>query len=243
MKSKRTRMPVESSDTQGGVRIPDGQSKLRGEALAKPFGRLNKALRSEIEYLPPERLKPYARNPMKHPPEQVAQIVKSIREFGFTQPVLIDEDDMILAGHGRQLAALELKLKEIPTVRRTGFTKAQKKAYVMADNQIARTSDFDWEILADELRDLRDEEFDLDLTGFRDFEREPLLEAVFNPTKTEHTSAEEFADFRKQVVRCTTAQHATFLEAAKIAKEKLEDSKASDGECLALMAKEFLKRK
>lgn len=84
---------------------------------------------------------PYARNARTHSDEQVAQIAASIREFGFTNPVIIDEQNNIIAGHGRVLAAQKLKMKEAPCIQVTGWTDAQKKAYVIADNKLALAGD------------------------------------------------------------------------------------------------------
>lgn len=131
--------------------------------------------------MPPKKLKPYENNPMTHPPEQIDEIKASIAEFGFTVPILVDENDMILAGHGRQLAALEMGLKSVPVIRRAGLSEDQKRAYVLADNKIARNAEFDWQLVAGELTALRDAGFNLDLTGFRDFESSLLLAADWTP--------------------------------------------------------------
>jgi DNA modification methylase len=105
----------------------------------------------------------------------VAQLAASMVEFGFTNPILVDEADGILAGHGRLLAARQLGLKEVPVVRLEHLTQAQKRAYVIADNQLAATAGWDEALLAEELGWLRDERFDLDLLGFDATELERLL--------------------------------------------------------------------
>jgi ParB-like chromosome segregation protein Spo0J len=121
---------------------------------------------SNIEQIPTADLIPYARNARTHSETQVAQIAGSIQEFGFTNPVLIDADNGIIAGHGRILAAQRLKLESVPCLRLSHLTDAQKRAYVLADNRIALSSGWDEEMLANELSDLHADEFDMSLLGF-----------------------------------------------------------------------------
>lgn len=120
----------------------------------------------KLEKISIEELIPYARNSRTHSDEQIAQIAASIKEFGFTNPVLIDNDNGIIAGHGRVLAGRKLKLKEIPCIRLGHLTDAQKKAYVIADNKLALNSGWDAEMLKLELVELKDEGFNIDLIGF-----------------------------------------------------------------------------
>lgn len=112
------------------------------------------------------KLIPYARNARTHSEEQVAQIAASIREWGWTSPVLCDETGQIIAGHGRVLAARKLGLREVPVMTATGWSEAQKKAYVLADNQLAMNAGWDNDLLKLELQDLSELDFDLDLIGF-----------------------------------------------------------------------------
>lgn len=109
---------------------------------------------------------PYARNSRTHSDDQVTQIASSIKEFGFTNPVIIDEDGGIIAGHGRVMAAKKLGLKDVPCVQVSGWTEAQKKAYVIADNKLARNAGWDEKMLAVEFEELQELGFDLSLTGF-----------------------------------------------------------------------------
>ena len=111
-------------------------------------------------------LVPYARNARTHSEAQVAQIAASIREFGFTNPVLVDGERGVIAGHGRLLAARKLGLAEVPTIELAHLTEAQKRAYVLADNRLALSAGWDDDLLRIELGDLRAEGFDLALTGF-----------------------------------------------------------------------------
>lgn len=123
----------------------------------------------------PSKLKYYERNNKKHPPEQIRQLMNSIREFGFVNPVLIDENDELIAGHGRTEAAKELQLKEIPAIRLIGLTVSQKRALRISDNKIAENASWDVDALTFELEALKLEEFDLDILGFSSEELERLL--------------------------------------------------------------------
>lgn len=131
--------------------------------------------KAEIEYLGLEGLIPYARNSRTHSDEQVAQIAASIKEFGFTNPVLIDGQGSIIAGHGRVMAARRLGLDAVPCIRLSHLTEAQKRAYVIADNKLALNAGWDNEMLALELQELEEMGFDLDLTGFSTEEIEALI--------------------------------------------------------------------
>lgn len=111
-------------------------------------------------------LKPYPRNPKTHPASQIASLVAMIREFGFTQPLIVDEDDMILAGHGRRLAAIEMGLAEVPVVVLPGLSDNQKRAIVIADNKSNELGGWDQGLLILELGELKRLDYNLDLTGF-----------------------------------------------------------------------------
>ncbi len=119
----------------------------------------------ELKY-PTNKLVPYARNSRTHSDEQVAQIMASIKEFGFTNPILIGSDDVIIAGHGRLLAAQRLGMSEVPVVRLPNLTEAQRKALVIADNKLAMNAGWDEKLLALEIGELKEMDFDLDLLGF-----------------------------------------------------------------------------
>ena len=109
---------------------------------------------------------PYARNSRTHSDEQVAKIAASIKEFGFLNPVIVDGDNGIIAGHGRIMAAQKLSLEFVPTVEASHLTEAQRKAYIIADNRLALDAGWDDEMLRVELGELDDADFDLSLTGF-----------------------------------------------------------------------------
>ena len=113
---------------------------------------------------------PYINNTRTHTEEQVNQVASSIKEFGFTNPVLIDEQGGIIAGHCRVLASKKLKLKEIPCIELKHLTEAQKKAYIIADNRLAELSGWDKELLNIELESLKEFNFHLSIIGFDDFD-------------------------------------------------------------------------
>ena len=129
----------------------------------------------QVEQVPTSDLIPYARNARTHSDAQVAQIAGSIQEFGFCNPVLIDGQNGIIAGHGRVRAADRLKLQTVPCIRLDHLSDAQKRAYILADNRIALNSGWDEAMLANELQDLHADEIDLGLTGFDAGELSRLL--------------------------------------------------------------------
>jgi DNA modification methylase len=128
-----------------------------------------------IEYWPIEKLVPYARNPRTHSDAQVAQIAASIVEFGFTNPILVDSNAGIIAGHGRLLAARKLGLVQVPVVVLDHLTETQKRAYIITDNQLALNAGWDEDLLGVELAALRDADFNLDVIGFDEAELDRLL--------------------------------------------------------------------
>jgi DNA modification methylase len=120
----------------------------------------------KIEQWAIERLVPYARNARTHSSDQVAQIAASIKEWGWTTPILVDETGNIIAGHGRTMAARQLNIKEVPVMVAEGWSDTKKRAYILADNKLALNAGWDNEMLALELSELQGLDFDLDLTGF-----------------------------------------------------------------------------
>ncbi len=135
------------------------------------------AMASHIEMWVVGRLIPYARNPRTHSDAQIAQIAASIAEFGFNNPILVDTNAGIIAGHGRLLAAQKLGLEEVPVIVLDHLSEAQKRAYIIADNQLALNAGWDDETLRSELAALNEESFDLSLIGFEDEELARLLAA------------------------------------------------------------------
>lgn len=129
----------------------------------------------KIEYLPVGKLLRYAKNSRTHSDEQVEQLVNSIREFSFTNPVLIDEKNELIAGHGRLAAAEILEMDKVPAIRLSNLSEKQKKAYRIADNKLALNAGWDMQLLAEEVKALMDDDFDIDLLGFNDAELDEML--------------------------------------------------------------------
>lgn len=144
----------------------------------------------KVERWPLDKLVPYARNARTHSEAQVAQIAASIREWGWTNPVLVDEAGGVIAGHGRILAARQLGIAEAPVMVARGWSEAQKRAYVLADNKLALNAGWDDALLSIELADLGEMGFDLALTGFGDDEIAAIT-ASGNPGLTDPDDAPE----------------------------------------------------
>jgi ParB-like chromosome segregation protein Spo0J len=135
----------------------------------------------KVEQWSIDRLIPYANNARTHSAEQVAQIAASIKEWGWTTPVLVDEQGSIIAGHGRTLAANKLKMTEIPVMVAEGWSDAKKRAYIIADNKLAMNAGWDNEMLKLELGEIGELGFDLDLTGFTAEEIAALAQRASHP--------------------------------------------------------------
>lgn len=152
--------------------------------MTQSIARANTSIRQlSVVYRPTGALKPDPRNARTHPKRQIDQLVKSIREFGFTNPILVDEAGIVIAGHGRLRAANELGLAEVPTIALEGLSESRKKALRLADNKIALNAGWDLEILKLELDEIGtlDVDFDLSLTGFSSGEIDVVLKAANDP--------------------------------------------------------------
>ena len=136
----------------------------------------------KIERIAVETLLPYAKNSRTHSDEQVAQIAASIKEFGFNNPILIDKENTIIAGHGRLMAARRVGMADVPCIRLGHLTETQRKAYIIADNRLALNAGWDNELLTIELNDLLEDGFALDILGFDADELKNLLDTV-KPTE------------------------------------------------------------
>ena len=151
-----------------------------------------------IEHTPIEDLVPYAANARTHSEDQVSQIAASIKEFGFNNPVLIDVDNGIIAGHGRVMAAMKLGLDLVPTVTLDHLSDAERRAYILADNRLALNAGWDEEILASELKRL-DDEIDLSLLGFDDDELARLLDLQSDEGLTDEDEVPELPETPQSV--------------------------------------------
>jgi ParB-like chromosome segregation protein Spo0J len=138
-----------------------------------------------VVYRPVDQLIPYARNARTHSEAQVAQIAGSIREFGFTAPVLLDGENGILAGHGRVLAARKLGMDEVPCIELAHLSEAQRRAYILADNQLTLNAGWDEALLRVEVADLAEMAFDLSLIGFA----KDVQSALLGPPRPRKTAA------------------------------------------------------
>ncbi len=159
--------------------------------------------RLEIKYLSIDEIIPYSRNPRTHSEEQIAQIAASIREFGFTNPILIDSKQGIVAGHGRLAAAKELGLEKVPCIDLNHLTEEQKRAYVIADNKLALNGGWDDELLRLELTELKELGADLELTGFDAME----LGDIMLGTDVEFKEYDESAADDVQLLTCPKCGH------------------------------------
>ena len=155
-----------------------------------------------VERWPIDRPKPYGKNARAHSPQQITHLAKLITEYGWTMPVLCDERNGVLAGHGRLLAARELGLPEVPVIVARGWSAAQKKAYRLADNQSALMSAWDGELLRSEIGDLRAQGINLEMAGFTS----DALRGVF-PRSAEERRAVEGDPHFEIVITCDDEDH------------------------------------
>lgn len=167
------------------------------------------ASKQKLEDIDVSKLLPYVRNARTHSPEQVRQIVASIREFGWTNPVLIDEGQRVIAGHGRLLAARELDMARVPCLRITGLTEQQKVALGLADNKLALNAGWDADLLQGELKALQAFGGDLTITGFTKLELDGLFAP---PDATDSGTFTTNPRFLVLVELPTEQQQASFFE-------------------------------
>lgn len=166
-----------------------------------------------IEHIDPRVLKPHPKNSRKHGDSQITQLVASFEQFGFNGVIVIDEEDVILAGHGRTLAAIRAGFETVLCLRRAGLTDDQKRAYVIADNKIGLNSEWDEDILAQEIADLTSTGFDLGSLGID----VAALESIADPaqrtaddvkaleTKTDSAAPADESTFEKEMASKTSA--------------------------------------
>ena len=186
-----------------------------------------------------EDLIPYARNSRTHSDAQVAQIAASVREFGWTNPVLVDGENGIIAGHGRVLAARKLGMEEVPCIELAGLTDTQRRAYIIADNKLALNGGWDDELLALELGELHDADFDMALLGFDEI---PSIEALDEMPELRDGDREPF---QQKAFTLHDEQVAIVDDAITLARtHPLVDTglnENSNGNALALICAEWLK--
>lgn len=148
----------------------------------------------QIEVWPIDRLVPYQKNSRTHSQVQVQQIARSIQRFGFTNPILVDSEDGILAGHGRLAAARDLGLREVPVIVLDHLSQTERRAYLIADNQLALNAGWDTAVLQQEIAALSLADFDLDVLGFDLDELNSILDGDFGTEEQEEEEADESFD-------------------------------------------------
>jgi ParB family transcriptional regulator, chromosome partitioning protein len=196
---------------------------------------------------PLDRLVPYERNARTHSAEQVAQIAASIQEFGFTNPILVDGADGILAGHGRLAAAKDMGLAEVPVIVLDHLSAAQRRAYILADNQLALNAGWDMELLQQEVMALNLADFDLSLLGFDEDRIAGLLEGGADVQELEEMPTLPSGD-REPFQQMTFTLHDDQAEIIKEAVQKAKDmgpfadtvNENSNGNGLSRVAELFL---
>lgn len=154
----------------------------------------------EINLLGIDELLPYANNAREHSEDQIKHIANSIQEFGFNNPILIDKNKQVIAGHGRLLAAQHLELKEVPCIRLEHLSEAQKKAYILADNKLAELAYWNWDLLGAELKELEELNIDIQSLGFEKLE---IKQAVTEPEdSSQEIDLDEFEKFDNKCPKC-----------------------------------------
>jgi len=146
-------------------------------------------LKHEIKTVPTSSLIPYDRNPRTHPDSQIEQLKNSIRQWGWTIPILIDENDQVIAGHGRLFAAQSLGMEDVPCMTAEGWSEEQKKAYIIADNKLAEGGEWDTSLYFSELKAINKAGFDLELVGF-----DSSISLDFEPNLDPLTSFADISD-------------------------------------------------
>ena len=157
----------------------------------------------QVEQISIETLIPYVNNARTHSDAQVAQIAASIKEFGFNNPVLIADDNSIIAGHGRVMAARKLGKDTVPAVRLSHLTEMQRKAYILADNKLALNAGWDDELLRIEIKELLDNQFSMDLLGFDVEEITRLMDAEISLHEPEE---QKYSEVFNIIVECKNEQ-------------------------------------
>ena len=181
----------------------------------------------KVEQTPIDKIIPYVSNSRTHDDAQISQIAASIKEFGFNNPVLLDGDKGIIAGHGRVMAAKKLGLKTVPTIELKHLSENQRKAYIIADNKLALNAGWDMELLTLEMGDLQAEGFDLSLIGFGEMEIENLINPVGDDEADAWAGMPEFSQEDKTAFRSIVVHfkdQGDLKEFISITKSKISES-------------------
>lgn len=192
-----------------------------------------------IEYRAPSELSAYEKNARTHPEEQIEALAKAIEEFGFTNPVLVNADNVIRAGHARVQAALKLRMAKVPVIVLTHLSEAQQRALVLADNRISEGSAWDTNLLSEELKALHEEDFDLELLGFDEKELEELLNREDEQAAAEGQGETEDETHMRRIT--VTPEQYAIVEQTLIKFRELEnDANISIGRTLELVCGDWL---
>jgi ParB-like chromosome segregation protein Spo0J len=160
-------------------------------------------------------LVPYANNSRTHTEHQISQIANSIKKFGFTNPILIDSNNTIIAGHGRLEAVKLLGHEEVPCIAITGLSKSQIRALIIADNKLALNATWNFQTLNEEIKNLKEEEFDLNILGFADLELTSILNnEIFNDTETQELIKDNFDQTNNFIIQYNIIFDNTFQQDA-----------------------------
>ena len=176
----------------------------------------------QIESVPVSDLKEYEKNSRTHSDDQVAKIAASVEEFGFTNPILIDESNGVIAGHGRLQAAKRINMGEVPCIRLAHLSESQKRAYVIADNKIAESGGWDDEMLKMEIMELAQDDYDLKLTGYDEDGLdsiiaiyEEVMEAVQKKRDHKETGHSQHDTVRQVILIYTSDEYPRVMEAMR----------------------------
>jgi len=160
-------------------------------------------------------LVPYANNSRTHTEHQISQIANSIKKFGFTNPILIDSNNTIIAGHGRLEAVKLLGHEEVPCIAITGLNKSQIRALIIADNKLALNASWNFQTLNEEIKNLKEEEFDLNILGFADLELTSILNnEIFNDSETQELIKDNFDQTNNFIIQYNIIFDNTFQQDA-----------------------------
>ena len=188
-----------------------------------------------------DSLRPYEKNARLHDDAQLADLRRSMIEFGWTIPALIDENGGVLAGHARLLVGAALGYVDAPVIVAEGWTAAQKKAYILADNKLTERGGWDWRLVSAELQDLQAAAFDLKLTGFESYELEPLLAAHWTPPAPSGGGGEGDGktETKGHSVNLTPHQYREFMKAVQRARTKTENEGLTEGDAVLVLAEAY----
>jgi hypothetical protein len=204
---------------------PDGQVGSLGPHVGPAFG--------PIEYRAIGELMPYAKNARTHDADQLADLERSMTEFGWTIPVLVDETGTILAGHARIQVGAKIGITSAPVLVARGWSEGKKKAYILADNKLTERGGWNWKLVSAELHDIRDLGVDVMLSGFETFELEPLMGADWTPPPPRNETGEAMGS---RSIMFSQEQYRKIVAGAKRYRTAEQKGELSDAEIITALA-------